>query len=62
MPEASKGYSVYAAAKTEGERTAWKWNEDTNPGFILNTILPNYNVRQPPSIRLPELSSNGHTT
>ncbi|KIH93809.1 cinnamoyl-CoA reductase [Sporothrix brasiliensis 5110] len=43
-PEVSKGYAVYAAAKTEGERAAWEWNKDTNPGFVLNTVLPNYNV------------------
>ena len=43
-PEPSKGYFVYAAAKTEGERAAWKWNEEANPGFVFNTILPNTNV------------------
>jgi len=38
---------VYAASKTEGEREAWNWVKKTQPGFVLNTVLPNMNVRLP---------------
>lgn len=39
-----KAYIVYAASKTLGEQTAWKWVEKHNPQFIFNTVLPNFNV------------------
>ncbi|KAL0934614.1 aldehyde reductase ii [Colletotrichum truncatum] len=42
-PKEVKGYSVYAASKTEGERAAWKWVEKNKPGFVFNTVLPNCN-------------------
>ncbi|KAL6697378.1 aldehyde reductase II [Trichoderma pleuroticola] len=42
-PENAKGYIVYSASKTEGERTAWNWVKENKPSFILNTILPNCN-------------------
>jgi nucleoside-diphosphate-sugar epimerase len=35
---------VYAASKTEGERTAWKWVKENQPGFVFNTVLPNWLV------------------
>jgi len=31
---------VYGAAKTEGERAAWKWSRENNYSFQLNTVLP----------------------
>jgi nucleoside-diphosphate-sugar epimerase len=40
----SRQYAVYAASKTEAEKTAWKWVETHKPGFVLNTVLPNFNV------------------
>ncbi|PTB59440.1 hypothetical protein M431DRAFT_544914 [Trichoderma harzianum CBS 226.95] len=43
-PDSAKGYTTYAASKTEGERAAWKWVEENKPGFVLNTVLPNCNV------------------
>ncbi|KAH8900824.1 NAD(P)-binding protein [Thozetella sp. PMI_491] len=43
-PEEQKGYVVYAASKTEGERAAWKWVSEEKPDFVLNTVLPNCNV------------------
>lgn len=43
-PETYRGYFVYAAAKTESERTAWAWNDREKPDFVLNTVLPNTNV------------------
>ncbi|UKZ75601.1 hypothetical protein TrVFT333_003289 [Trichoderma virens FT-333] len=42
-PDSAKGYITYSTSKTEGERAAWKWMEENNPNFILNTVLPNCN-------------------
>lgn len=42
---ADKAYVVYAASKTLGEKTAWKWVEEHKPQFIFNAVLPNLNVR-----------------
>ncbi|KAJ5580526.1 hypothetical protein VI817_009794 [Penicillium citrinum] len=43
-PEQKKPMTVYAASKTEAERQAWKWVEEKNPGFVLNSVLPCFNV------------------
>lgn len=43
-PEEERPFTVYAASKTEGERAAWKFVKKNNPGFILNTVLPNMTV------------------
>ncbi|KKP00634.1 NAD dependent epimerase/dehydratase [Trichoderma harzianum] len=43
-PENAKGYIVYSASKTEGERTAWDWVKENKPSFTLNTVLPNCNA------------------
>lgn len=32
--------NIYAAAKTEGERAAWRYHKDNKLPFVLNTILP----------------------
>ncbi|KAL7928116.1 NAD(P)-binding protein [Trichoderma chlorosporum] len=50
-PDSAKGYIIYAASKTEGEKTAWKWVADNKPSFVLNTVLPNCNFGQ---ILVPE--------
>ncbi|UKZ49071.1 hypothetical protein TrVGV298_003310 [Trichoderma virens] len=42
-PDSAKSYITYSASKTEGERAAWKWMEENNSNFILNTVLPNCN-------------------
>jgi nucleoside-diphosphate-sugar epimerase len=34
---------VYAASKTLSEKDAWKFMEEKQPGFTLNTVLPNLN-------------------
>lgn len=39
-----KGLMVYAASKAEGERAAFNWVENNKPGFILNSVLPDYTV------------------
>lgn len=36
-----RGFEVYAASKTAGERAAWKYVKENQPGYVLNTILPN---------------------
>jgi nucleoside-diphosphate-sugar epimerase len=36
----AKAFIVYAAAKAESEKAAWKWIEDNKPGFLFNTVLP----------------------
>jgi hypothetical protein len=44
VPPGLEGAVVYSASKTEAERAAWKWVEEKKPGFVLNTVLPNFNV------------------
>lgn len=39
-----QGAHVYAASKILGEKAAWKFVQDEKPGFVLNTILPNYTL------------------
>ncbi|KAK1974670.1 NAD dependent epimerase/dehydratase [Colletotrichum cereale] len=41
-PKEGKAAFVYAASKAEGERAAWKWVEENKPGYVFNTILPNF--------------------
>ncbi|KAJ5446909.1 NAD dependent epimerase/dehydratase [Penicillium cf. griseofulvum] len=36
--------TVYAASKTLSEQMAWNWIQEHSPGFIFNTVLPNFNV------------------
>lgn len=35
---------IYATAKLEAERTAWRWVNDHKPHYVLNTIVPNVNM------------------
>jgi nucleoside-diphosphate-sugar epimerase len=37
-----RAYAVYAASKVACERAAWAFMEDQKPGFVFNTVLPNY--------------------
>lgn len=39
-----QGMNVYCASKVLGEKAAWKFVQEEKPGFVLNTIIPNYNV------------------
>lgn len=45
-PLDKKPYIVYAASKTEGERSAWKWVAENKPGFEFNVVIPNVNVSE----------------
>lgn len=37
-------FLVYAASKTAAERAAWAFMEKNKPPFVLNTVLPNFNL------------------
>ena len=41
--EAERGWTVYAASKTQAEQAIWKFVKEQNPSFVLNTVLPNIN-------------------
>jgi len=34
-----KSLYVYAALKTETEKTMWKWVEENKPGFVFNAVV-----------------------
>lgn len=38
--EDQRRLAVYAASKTEAEKTCWKFVRETKPGFQFNTVLP----------------------
>ncbi len=42
--EADRAFTVYAASKTQAEREVWKFVKEKKPGFVVNTILPNFNM------------------
>lgn len=39
-----RAFAVYAASKTEGEKALWKFVKEEKPQFVVNTVLPNYNM------------------
>jgi nucleoside-diphosphate-sugar epimerase len=39
----SRAWDVYGASKTEGEKAVWKFVEEKQPAFEVNTVLPNAN-------------------
>ena len=43
-PAAARAGLVYSASKTQGEQAAWKFMETEKPSFVLNTVVPNFNV------------------
>jgi nucleoside-diphosphate-sugar epimerase len=40
----SKAFLVYAAAKAQAEKAAWKYVAEEEPHFTLNTVLPSCNM------------------
>ncbi|KAK3652916.1 hypothetical protein LTR56_004864 [Elasticomyces elasticus] len=54
-----RGFMVYAASKTEGERAAFNWVKKNNPGFILNSVLPDYTIGE---VLHPSIGSIGYLT
>lgn len=47
IPSEFKGLVNYAASKIQSEMKAWNWVKENKPNFVLNSILPNMNVRSP---------------
>jgi hypothetical protein len=47
-PAEIKALMVYAASKTEGERAAFNWVKKNKPGFVFNSVLPDYTASLPP--------------
>ncbi|KAL8703393.1 MAG: hypothetical protein Q9201_003422 [Fulgogasparrea decipioides] len=39
-----RSYSVYSASKTQAEKEMWKFIKEQKPGFVLNCLLPNFNM------------------
>lgn len=39
-----QGGHVYGASKVLGEKAAWKFVKDEKPGFVLNVVVPNFNL------------------
>ena len=37
-----QAYIIHAASKALTERAAWTFMKNTKPGFVLNTVLPNF--------------------
>jgi len=35
---------IYAASKALSERAAWKFYKEERPSFIVNTVIPNFNI------------------
>ncbi|KAK5674433.1 hypothetical protein LTS10_012821 [Elasticomyces elasticus] len=54
-----RGFMVYAASKTEGERAAFDWVKRNKPGFILNSVLPDYTIGE---VLHPSIGSTGYLT
>ena len=44
--EPERCWAVYAASKTEAEQKMWEFIKEEEPGFVLNTVLPNTNFGQ----------------
>lgn len=39
-----RSFAVYGASKVEAEREGWNFVESEKPGFVFNTVLPNFAV------------------
>ena len=44
--EPERSWAVYAASKTEAEQKIWEFVRNEQPGFVLNTVLPDTNFGQ----------------
>ncbi|KAJ3546970.1 hypothetical protein NM208_g1743 [Fusarium decemcellulare] len=42
--EADRIWDVYAALKTQCEKEVWAFGRAENPNFVINTVLPSFNV------------------
>ncbi|KAL8825860.1 MAG: hypothetical protein Q9170_007630 [Blastenia crenularia] len=41
---ADRALAVYSASKTQAEQELWKFVKDQKPGFVMNAVLPNFNM------------------
>jgi hypothetical protein len=41
---AAQATAVYSISKTKAEQAVWKFAEERNPSFAVNTVLPAFNV------------------
>lgn len=41
---AERGFATYAASKTQAEKACWAFMEKEKPQFVLNCVLPNFNM------------------
>ena len=39
-----RSFPVYAASKTQAEKAMWDFVEKEKPGWVLNAVLPNFNM------------------
>ncbi|KAF7981489.1 hypothetical protein HWV62_33545 [Athelia sp. TMB] len=44
LDDPNKLAHIYAAGKTLSERAAWKFYKEERPNFIVNTVIPNFNI------------------
>ena len=44
LDDPKKVSHIYAASKTLSERAAWDFYKEERPSFIVNTVIPNYNI------------------
>ncbi len=56
--EQERAMAVYGASKTQAERATWEFVREKKPGFVLNAVLPNFNMGTILSDKL-SLSSGG---
>ncbi|CAN8096001.1 unnamed protein product [Discula destructiva] len=42
--DSSRSFAVYRASKTQQEQEAWKFVSERKPGFVLNSVLPDFVV------------------
>lgn len=58
--EARRGFSAYAAGKTETEKAMWQWVKDKKPAFRLNSIVSlskqSQSFKQTNTIQLPNVN------
>lgn len=57
MSDPLKFMHIYAAGKTLAEQAAWKFYNEEKPGFIMNSIIPNFTIGPPVGPERPRSSS-----
>ncbi|KAF7977686.1 hypothetical protein HWV62_2932 [Athelia sp. TMB] len=57
MSDPLKFMHIYAAGKTLAEQAAWKFYNEEKPGFIMNSVIPNFTIGPPVGPERPRSSS-----